>query len=339
MLFRQFTRDENETLATTWGPFGALSRDGRWLVLGYWIDTQVERRLARWTSTRFRATGAVERRPVSVGDDGQASGTVIDGTLYLQTTKGAPKGRVVAAAVRRRQQSRTGATSSPERADAVIEGVAFARGRHRRHLSAERVERRRGVRPVAARPAAWSRQPGIGSVERRGRGGSHRGLPHLHELQLSDDDLPRRPRSARGARRNCGSSPTVPVDPSAVEVEQVWYPSKDGTQISMFLVHRKGLTRTARAPTLLYGYGGFNISETPAFAPTLFQWFEAGGLFAMPNLRGGGEYGDAWHEAGMLDRKQNVFDDFIAAAEWLIAQRLHDAATGWRLPAARTAGC
>ena len=96
--------------------------------------------------------------------------------------------------------------------------------------------------------------------------------------------------------------PAVPVDPSTVEVEQVWYPSKDGTTISMFLVHRKGLAKDGRTPTLLYGYGGFNISVTPAFSATLFQWFEAGGLYALPNLRGGGEYGDAWHEAGHARR-------------------------------------
>jgi prolyl oligopeptidase len=106
-----------------------------------------------------------------------------------------------------------------------------------------------------------------------------------------------------------------------VDVEQVWYPSKDGTKISMFLVHKKGLPKNGQLPTILEGYGGFNISETPVFVATLFQWFEAGGLYALPNLRGGGEYGDAWHEAGMLDKKQNVFDDFIAAAEYLIAER------------------
>ena len=110
----------------------------------------------------------------------------------------------------------------------------------------------------------------------------------------------------------------MPVDPKSVEVKQVWYPSKDGTRISMFLVHAAGGVRKP-APTLLTGYGGFNICETPVFSPTLFPWFEEGGVFALPNLRGGGEYGDSWHEAGILERKQNVFDDFIAAAEWLIA--------------------
>jgi prolyl oligopeptidase len=89
----------------------------------------------------------------------------------------------------------------------------------------------------------------------------------------------------------------------------------------MFLVHKKGLALTGDAPTILTGYGGFNISVTPGFQPNLFQWFEAGGLYAEPNLRGGGEYGEAWHEAGMLAKKQNVFDDFEAAAEWLIANK------------------
>jgi prolyl oligopeptidase len=109
-------------------------------------------------------------------------------------------------------------------------------------------------------------------------------------------------------------------DPSAYEVRQEWYPSKDGTRISMFLIHRRGLTLDANTPTLLTGYGGFNVSRTPTFVSALPLWLDAGGVYALPNLRGGGEYGEAWHQAGMLGRKQNVFDDFIAAAEWLIAR-------------------
>jgi prolyl oligopeptidase len=100
---------------------------------------------------------------------------------------------------------------------------------------------------------------------------------------------------------------------------QVWYPSKDGTRISMFLVAKHDLVKDGNRPVLLTGYGGFNISLTPAFDPSNFVFLEKGGIYAVPNLRGGGEYGEAWHEAGMFERKQNVFDDFIAAAEWLIA--------------------
>jgi prolyl oligopeptidase len=109
------------------------------------------------------------------------------------------------------------------------------------------------------------------------------------------------------------------VDSAAYEVEQAFYPSKDGTRVSMFLVHMKGLAKDGKRPTLLYGYGGFNISMTPAYRSSSFVWLDRGGIFAVANLRGGGEYGEDWHQAGMLEKKQNVFDDFIAAAEWLTA--------------------
>jgi prolyl oligopeptidase len=112
-----------------------------------------------------------------------------------------------------------------------------------------------------------------------------------------------------------------PVDPSRYETTQLWYPSRDGTRISMFLVHRRDLPKDGRRPVLLSGYGGFNVNLTPAFDPSTFAWLDRGGVYAVANLRGGGEYGEAWHQAGMLDRKQNVFDDFIAAAEWLTANR------------------
>jgi len=114
------------------------------------------------------------------------------------------------------------------------------------------------------------------------------------------------------------------LDPSAFEVTQVWYPSKDGTKIPMFLFHKKGIELNGKNPTLLTGYGGFNISLTPTFAAARFVWLEHGGVFAVANLRGGGELGEEWHRAGMLEKKQNVFDDFIAAAEFLISDKITD---------------
>ena len=110
----------------------------------------------------------------------------------------------------------------------------------------------------------------------------------------------------------------VPVDSTKFEVEQKWFPSKDGTRIPMFLIHAKGVKLDGSNPTLLTGYGGFVVSLTPSFSPDAILWVEHGGVFAQVNLRGGGEFGEAWHQAGMLDKKQNVFDDFIAASEWLI---------------------
>ena len=112
--------------------------------------------------------------------------------------------------------------------------------------------------------------------------------------------------------------PDVDFDPNDYVTSQVFYKSKDGTKVPMFIVHKKGLRLNGKNPTYLYAYGGFNISLTPGFSPTRLAWLENGGIYAQPNLRGGGEYGEEWHIAGTQMQKQNVFDDFIAAAEYLI---------------------
>jgi prolyl oligopeptidase len=119
---------------------------------------------------------------------------------------------------------------------------------------------------------------------------------------------------------------SVPVDPKPYTVEQVFYPSKDGTMIPMFLVHRRDAPRDGSTPFLLYGYGGFGLSLEPSFSARLYPWLEAGGGYALANLRGGGEYGEEWHRAGSLGNKQHVFDDFIAAGQYLVGQ-------GWTKPA------
>ena len=115
--------------------------------------------------------------------------------------------------------------------------------------------------------------------------------------------------------------PKVDFNPADFETKQVFYKSKDGTKVPMFITHKKGLKLDGNNPTYLYGYGGFNISLSPAFSVGNLVWMEMGGVYAQPNLRGGGEYGEEWHQAGMKLKKQNVFDDFIAAAEWLIANK------------------
>jgi prolyl oligopeptidase len=317
LLFRQFTKAENEKLATTWGPSGTLSRDGHWLLLGYWVDTK-SNDLWLVDFDAFRKSGRVARAPVTVGRTGEVGGTVIDDVLYLQTTKGAPKGRVVVAPAATPDEAHW-RDIIPERADAVIEDVSFARNL----IVVTYLKDAANVVEVFdrdGRSLGSLKQPGIGSA-----GISTEEDRSEAYLTFTSFNYPttifRVELTTPSAEPELWERPAVPVDPATVEVEQVWYPSKDGTKISMFLVHRKGLVKEGRTPTLLYGYGGFNISLTPAFSASRFQWYEAGGLYAVPNLRGGGEYGDAWHEAGMLGHKQNVFDDFIAAAEWLVANK------------------
>ena len=123
-----------------------------------------------------------------------------------------------------------------------------------------------------------------------------------------------------GEREVWWRQPSVP-DLAQFELRQVWYPSKDGTMLPMYLFHRRGLALDSARPTLLTGYGGYNLSPFPVYSTMAVVWAEAGGVFASANLRGGGEFGEEWHQAGRRERKQNVFDDFIAGAEWLIANR------------------
>jgi prolyl oligopeptidase len=322
VLFRQFTKDENEKLATTWGPFGSLSHDGRWVLLGYWIDTR-SNDLWLLDFDQFRRTGKVDRQVLTTGEIGQASGTVLNGVLFLQTTKGAPNGRVVAVNAESPHRA-DWLDVVPERTDAVIESVTFGKGAiavtYLRNASniVEVFDVSAGA-TRRARSLGTIQQPGIGAAAVTG--GPDRTEAFLTFTSFNyPTSIFRIDLATPSIAPELWQQPPVPIDPSIAEVEQVWYPSRDGTRISMFLVHKRGLTKTGDTPTLLSGYGGFNVCETPIFSATLFQWVEAGGLYALPNLRGGGEYGDAWHEAGMLAKKQNVFDDFIAAAEWLIRE-------------------
>src|SRR5262249_34010533 len=113
----------------------------------------------------------------------------------------------------------------------------------------------------------------------------------------------------------------VKFNPDDYVVEQVFFKSKDGTRVPMFITRKKDMPFDGSNPTILYGYGGFNISLTPSFSVSRIAWLEMGGVYAQANLRGGGEYGKQWHKAGTKDKKQNVFDDFIAAAEYLIDKK------------------
>jgi prolyl oligopeptidase len=121
--------------------------------------------------------------------------------------------------------------------------------------------------------------------------------------------------------------PPLTFDPAKFTTERVFYTSKDGTRVPMFLTFRRGLEKNGRNPTMLYAYGGFSISSRPGFRPDVIAWIEQGGVYALACIRGGGEYGETWHQAGQFEKKQNVFDDFIAAAEYLVREKYASPAT------------
>jgi prolyl oligopeptidase len=235
--------------------------------------------------------------------------------VYFQTTDSAPKGRIVAIDLARPERENWREVI-PQQKEAIV-SARMVRGRIvvsylKDAASALRVFGTDGrvIKDVAL--------PGIGQVMLLP---AKPGDPELF-FGFSSYTAPRTIfRLDRNATASVVRRSKVSFDAPSFETERVFYPAKDGTRIPMALVHRKGLARDGRTPTILYGYGGFNVSVLPAFNAPIIVWLEMGGMFAVANIRGGAEYGDEWHEAGKRDKKQTVFDDFIAAAEWLISNR------------------
>ena len=170
--------------------------------------------------------------------------------------------------------------------------------------------------------------PGIGNLEDLSRGyelgGQHETQEAFFVYQSFTQPTTAYRYDLKTNQTSTFATVAADVDPNAYDVKQVFYHSKDGTRVPMFIVAKKGLQQDGHQPTLLTGYGGFNVTESPVFLKGTYLWLEHGGVYALANMRGGSEYGEDWHRAGMLDKKQNVFDDFIAAAEYLIAQKYTD---------------
>src|SRR5262249_7219743 len=257
---------------------------------------------------RFLKTGELAKTPISVGDDAQSFGPVVGDTLYLMTTIGAPHRRGGAVDLRPPQRS-AWEDGVPQPEGGTLLHLVDAHGALAVHAAAaahDQIE----VYGLDGSPKGEIPLPGIGSAEVAAEPDRTEAYVSFTSFNYPTSiyrvDLAR-PRAAP----ELWERPAVPVDPSSAVVEQAWYPSKDGTRVSLFVVHKKGLKLDGRNPTLLSGYGGFDISEKPTFNAALFQWLDAGGVYALANLRGGGEYGESWHRAGMLEKKQNVFDDFL----------------------------
>jgi prolyl oligopeptidase len=297
------------------GVSGTVSHDGRWLVIlpgkGASNKTEV------WVLDR-KSRGS---KPVAVFtgyDHAYSVADVVDGRLYARTDRGAPLGRVIAVDLARLPKDNRDASFVeivPQGTDTIQSIDIVNRKLVVRWLrnASSALE----VRSLAGKLEKEIALPGIGTV------GGISGEVDDKEMFLAYSSFTEPPTNFRYDFAKGELVPfqktDVKVDPSLYETAQVWYPSKDGTKVSMFLIHRKGLEKDGNRPVYLYAYGGFNVSQTPGFSATRYAFLEKGGIVAIPNLRGGGEYGEAWHQAGMREKKQNVFDDYIAAAEWLVS--------------------
>ncbi|TFW29814.1 S9 family peptidase [Massilia arenosa] len=297
-----------------WGFGGHVTDDGRYLLITVTKGTAQKYRVFYKDLTKPGA----KVQPLI--DEFSASWDFIDNdgpVLYFVTDSGAPRSRIVAIDVRQPQAAQW-KTIVPESANAltganlvnnqlVVEYLADAK-------SQVRVFDLKGkaVREIAL--------PGIGSAG--GFGGKKHDTETFYSFSSFTTPTTIYRYDLKSGKSSVFRQPKVDFNPADYETRQQFYTSKDGTKVPMFIVSKKGLKLDGSNPTYLYGYGGFNISMTPGFSPANLAWMEMGGVYVMANLRGGGEYGEAWHEAGTKLHKQNVFDDFIGAAEWLIANKV-----------------
>ncbi|MFN3943375.1 MAG: prolyl oligopeptidase family serine peptidase [Allosphingosinicella sp.] len=302
-----FARPEAPRLSN----FAQVSQDGHWLIVysSEGTDARYDVHLVDLRNPSAQPIRFVEGRQNDwsyVGNDGD--------TFYWRTNVGAPRLRIVAADVRRpAAEARELVAEDAATLDtASIVGDTL--------IASYLVDAKTEVRTFAldGRRLGTVTLPGIGTASGfTGKRGDNETFYAFTSFNRPTAIY--RFDAASGATQ-AWAEPRVAFDPDAFTVSQRFYTSKDGTRVPMFLVHRKDLDLSKPQPTLLYGYGGFNVSLTPGYSPTRIAWLEQGGVYALANIRGGGEYGKAWHDAGRLQNKQNVFDDFIAAAEYLVAE-------------------
>jgi len=295
-------------------PSVSLSEDDRWLLITVFEG---------WTKSELYLQDLRSKTPpveITTGKDFLYGTDFFQGKLYITTNEDAPHFRVFVAdaskAKRENWKELIPQTDAVLQAASVTGGKLFLQYEHN-------VASELKVFSLDGKKIADIPQPAIGNVfSASGRYDRNEIFfafqsftvpPSIYRYDLTSD------KSTLWANVDAPS-----IDPSAYDVRQEWYSSKDGTKIPMFIVSKKGLVKNGKNPTLLTGYGGFNVSLSPVFKRDAYLWMEHGGVYAVANLRGGSEFGEDWHRAGMLEKKQNVFDDFIAAAEYLIAQKYTD---------------
>jgi prolyl oligopeptidase len=245
---------------------------------------------------------------------------IVGDQMLVQTDWNAPNGRILKAPLA--NPARENWVEIVPESDAVIEGFSAAGGRIFVNYL-ENVQSRLAIFDIDGKSLGEISFPSLGTVSgMAGRWGENEAFFAFSSFHIPTTIY--RYDVATG-EKSVWSKLEVPVDSDKIELKQVWYSSKDGTKVPMFLIYEKGLKLDGNNPVILSGYGGFNVSLTPWFSARAVLWVENGGVYAIPNIRGGGEFGEAWHEAAMFEKKQNCFDDFIAAAQWLIDNKYTNA--------------
>ena len=295
-----------------WGFGGSVTEDGRYLIISVWKGTDSKNLVF------YKDLTAPDSPVVELIDRFEASYSFIDNegsTFWIQTDLDAPRRRVVAIDLSQPDKShwREVIPQAPE----TLQGVGLL---NHQFVASYLKDAHTQVK-IFDLEGRFDREvelPGLGSAG--GFGGKRDDTETFYSFTSFTVPTTIYRYSMATGESSVFRQPTVDFDPTGYETQQVFYTSKDGVSVPMFIVHKKGIVLDGTNPTYLYGYGGFNISLTPAFATSNLAWLELGGVYVMANLRGGGEYGEDWHQAGMKQLKQTVFNDFIAAAEWLIAE-------------------
>jgi prolyl oligopeptidase len=297
----------------TWGIDPLVMEGSPYLLLSIYTGVPGKNLLAYQD---LRAANPKTTMLISAPDHGYGPIAVVGSTLYLKTDDGASRGKVIAMDIEHPERT-SWKEIIPEKAE-TLDNVQMADGKlllsymKDAHSAAKLVSLDGKTSTDIAMPgygtAGWS----SARLQDKEMFYGFEGFtiaPTIYRVDLETG-------KSAAIRQS-----KVAVDVSQYETKQVFYTSKDGTRVPMFLSYKKGLKLDGQNPTLLYAYGGFDVAETPVFRPALVEWMQMGGIYALANIRGGSEYGEAWHQAGMRAKKQNVFDDFIAAGEWLIASK------------------
>jgi len=307
-----------------------LPRDGRYLfvhiqhgsarseVFFHDLKTPLRPLPADAAKTAARPTIALGFTPLIYGVDAQYGVEEYRGKFYVTTDEGAPNRRVFVVDPRRPQREQWKELLA-ERKDAVLEYATVVGG----HLSVAYLKDLVSRTEIRRLDGTLVREIGLPGPGTASAPSGREDEDEAYYYYASYTEMPQIFRtSIKTGKTELWEKIEYKADTSQMTAELVKYPSKDGTMVPMFLIHRKDMQRTGDNPTLLTGYGGFGVTMTPTFSARAVAWLEHGGVLAIPGLRGGGEYGETWHRAGMREKKQNVFDDFIAAAEYLIREKI-----------------